>query len=405
MREFSAVIFSFLIIPVLSKKKIPIGIAICVCAVIMALLGGLEPADFGNAVYNIFFDFNKVQQLVVVAEIGIIGELLGKYNIIDEMLDYLSKVIKSKRLILMFIPALIGMLSVPGGAIMSAPLIDQLGDKSNMPKPQRAIINLVYRHISMHIMPYATGFLLVMSLAPQISIYKLLGLNSIFVIMYVIIGYYLYIRKVQNDINSQYCFKWINLMNLLKYTAPIYVAVLLNIIFGVPFYLGMLVNLSVIFLLHPTRVFLIDAVRAFNFNVLYALIGVYLIQGIIGRMESLTSFLTAILINQNTVMLGIVVTSFFFGITTGFSPTALGVVLPILVTLPLSDNMLLLYCHFTFSWAFIGYFFSPLHLCQLFTCEYLQVSMIDLYKGYWKFFISLVAVLVINYFVMGFFLI
>lgn len=402
MREFLAVIVSFLIIPVLSKRKIPIGIAICACAVIMALLGGLGPSAFGNVFISAFFDLKKVQQLVIVAEISIIGVLLKKYKIIDDVLDYLSKVIKSKRLIMMFVPALIGMLVVPGGAIMSAPLIDELGEKSNLSKPHRAIINLIYRHVSMHIMPYATGFLLVSSLAPRISIYKLMGLNGIFAVMYVIIGYYLYIREVQNDTACKYSFKWTNLFSLLKYTAPIYVAVLLYFILGVPFYLGMLANLLVVFVLHPTKMFLADAARAFNFNVLYALIGVYLIQGIIGRMDSLTSFLILIFQNPNTVMLGIIITAFFFGATTGFQPTALGVVLPILVALPLSENLLLLYCHFTFTWGFIGYFFSPMHLCQLFTCEYLQVSMIDLYKEYWKFFVSLVAILVINYFVMGF---
>ncbi|HRS22503.1 MAG TPA: DUF401 family protein, partial [Clostridia bacterium] len=188
MREFFAVIVSFLIIPVLSRKKVPIGIAICACAVIMALFGGLGLAEFANVISDTFFNFNKVQQLLVVAEISIIGVLLKKYKIIDEVLDNLSKVIKSERVILMFIPALIGMLSVPGGAIMSAPVVDQLGERSNLSKPHRAIINLVYRHVSMNILPYATGFLIVASISPRISIYKLMGLNSIFVLLYIIAG-------------------------------------------------------------------------------------------------------------------------------------------------------------------------------------------------------------------------
>jgi len=401
MREFIAVIVSFLIIPVLSRKKTPIGIAICICAVLMAFLGGVGLADFGNVILGTFSNLYKIQQLVIVAEVSIIGVLLKKYKIIDEVLDNISKVVKSSRLILMFIPALTGMLNVPGGAIMSAPLIDQLGERSNLSKPHRAIINLVYRHVPMNIMPYATGFLLVLFLTPQISIYKLMGLNAIFVVMYCIIGYYLYVRKTQNDSTASYSFTWTSLFNLLKFTAPIYVAVLLNLIFKVPFYFGMLANLLIIYLLHPTRMFLFDTARAFSFNVLYALVGVYLIQGIIERMESLTSFLTLVFMNPDTVMLGIIVTAVFFGTTTGFPPTALGVILPILGTLPLSGNMLLLYCHFAFIWSFVGYFFSPLHLCQLFTCEYLKVRMLDLYKEYWKFFVSLVAVLVVNYFVMG----
>lgn len=404
MQEFFAVIVSFLIIPVLSRKKVPIGIAICACAVLMALFGGLGIAEFANVISGTFFNFSKVQQLLVVAEISIIGVLLKKYKIIDEVLDNLSKVIKSEKLILMFIPALIGMLTVPGGAIMSVPLVDQLGERSNLSKPYRAIINLIYRHVSMNILPYATGFLIVASISPRISIYKLMGLNSIFMMLYIIAGYYLYIRKAQSSSISQFSFQWINLFKLLKFTAPIYVAVLLNLLLGVPFYIGMLVNLMIVYLIHPTRMFLMDAIRAFSFNVLYALIGVYLIQGIMGRMESLTSFLSMILVNPNTIMLGIIAASMFFGITTGFQPTALGVILTILATLPLSDNMLLMYCHLTFIWAFVGYFFSPMHLCQLFTCEYLKVSIGDLYKEYWKFFVSLVAILIVNYLVLGLFL-
>jgi hypothetical protein len=304
----------------------------------------------------------------------------------------------------MSIPALIGMLVVPGGAIMSVPLVDQLGEKSNLHKTQRAIINLVYRHISMHIMPYTTGFLLLSSLVPQVSLYKLIRLNFVFVVAYVIISYLLYMRKIQEDEISEYRFEWKNLFGFLKYTAPIYVAVLLNVIFRVPFYLGMLAGFLAVYLLHPTKTFLLDSLRAFSFNMLYALIGVYLIQGIVVRMEFLTSALTIIFENPNTVMLGIVATALFFGITTGFQPIALGIILPILANLSLPGNLLLFYCYFTFNWSFIGYFFSPLHLCQVFTCEYLKVNLADLYKEYWRFFVSLVVFLVANYYILKIFI-
>ncbi|MDD3539574.1 MAG: DUF401 family protein [Atribacterota bacterium] len=401
MREFLAVIISFLSIPFLNKRKVPIGLAICICAVLMATLGGLGLLDFKEVFIATFFDIAKIQRYIVVIEIGILGVLLRKYKIIDDVIKYLLEVVKSRRIVLMFIPALVGLLSVPGGAIISAPFIDKLGDESNLSSNQKAIINLIYRHIAMHILPYTTGFLVVTSLVPQISVYKLIGLNSIFVILYLAIGYFLYLRKVQNDRTSSVGPILPSLFNLLIYTSPVYLAVLLNIFFQIPFYIGMIANLLVIYLLQPTKGFLMDIVRAFNIRILLAFIGVYLIQGVIGKMESITTLLTLIFNNSQAIMFGIIITSFFFGMTTGFQPTALGVVLPILITLPISASRLLFYCHFTFVWSFMGYFFSPLHLCQLFTCEYLKISTIDLYKDYWKFFLCLVAVLIINYFVLG----
>ncbi len=398
MWEFFVVIISFLSIPLLNKKKIQIGIAICTSAVLMALLGGLELPEIKEVFFSTFFDVNKIQRYIVVLEIIILGTLIKEYGIIDEVIKYMVKVIKNKKIIFMSIPALVGLLSLPGGAIISIPFIDKLGEKSNVSNNQKAIINLIYRHIAMHILPYTTGFLVVTSLIPQISIYKLIGLNSIFVILYAVIGYFLYLRKIENNNINSVNPILPNLLQLLIYTAPVYLAVLFNIFFYTPFYIGMIANLLVVYLLCPRKTFLLDVARAFNIRILLALIGIYLIQGVIGKMESISSLLSLIFCNPHTIIFGIIFISFFFGLTTGFQPTALGVVLPILITLPISANRLLLYCHFTFIWSFVGYFFSPLHLCQLFTCEYLKISTMELYKDYWKFLLSLVVILIINYF-------
>ena len=274
MRELAAVIVSFLIIPILSKKKIPIGIAICISAFLMAFLGGLGVGELWDVIVDTFVNFNKLQQFIIIIEISVLGVLLRRYEIINKIIDYLTKLVRSNRMTLMFIPALIGFLSVPGGAIISAPFVDKLGEEADLTKSNRAIINLVYRHIAMHIMPYSPGFLLVASLAPQISVYKMIGLNLTFVVPYVISGYYLYVRQVKNEPSPPLTDVIPNLLNLLKYTAPVYVSVLLNLIFCIPFYIGMLANLLIVYLINPNKSFFSDAVRAININVLYSLIGV-----------------------------------------------------------------------------------------------------------------------------------
>lgn len=404
MREFIAIIVSFAAIPILSKKKVPIGISICICALLMGLLAGLNLMDYYRVISTSLFTFSRIQQLIVVTEVSVIGVLLKKYGIIDQILFYLLKLIRSRKLVIMAVPALIGMLTVPGGAIMSAPLVDELGEKSNITKPRRAVINLIYRHIAMHIMPYASGFLIVLALAPQVQIYSLIGINLIFVAMYVLTGYVLYIRKLENCSDPRERFEWKYLWQLLKYTSPIYVAILLNLSFKLPFYIGMLVNLSVIYFIKPSKQFFKDTVKAFNFNVIYALVGVYLIQGMISNMDMLTAFLIKVFSNPNTIMIGIISISLFFGIATGFQPSALGIILPILTGLGLTETRLLFYCHFTFVWAFVGYYFSPLHLCQLFTCEYMGVKTSEIYKEYWKLMLALVLLLIADYFILSVFM-
>jgi len=171
-------------------------------------------------------------------------------------------------------------------------------------------------------------------------------------------------------------------------------------LFKIPFHIGLLSNFIIVYLLNPTKSFFKDIKKAFNFKILLTIIGVYLIQENMTRMEYLNKMLVQAFSNPDTTIIGIIATSLFFGITTGFQPAALGAILPILAMLPMSNNRLLLFCHFAFVWSFMGYFFSPLHLCQLFTCEYLGVSTSDLYKSYWKFLLLLIAALMIGYFVL-----
>ncbi|MGI6486505.1 MAG: DUF401 family protein [Thermoanaerobacterales bacterium] len=405
MREFAAVIISFSVIPILIKRKMPIGIAICICAGSMALLSGLTMGSILGVIVDIFTDFNKLQQFIVILEVGILGRLLGRYKIIDRVIQYLTRIVRSNRIILMFIPALVGFLQVPGGAIISAPFVDRLGGEANITKSKRAIINVVFRHISMHIMPYSIGFLLIASIAPEISIYKIIGLNSIFVVFYVIMSYFFYIQEVELVKGPPQIDVLPNLINLLKYTAPVYASVLLNLIFGVPFYIGMLVNILIVYLLNPSKKFGLDMLRSVNVNVLYSLFGVLIIQGIVRQMDSLTAFFSLVFSNPNTILIGIAGASLFFDFITGYRATSIGVVVPLLLTLPISENRLLLYTHMTFVWGFLGYFFSPLHLCQLFTCDFLGIAVHDLYKHYYKFFFSLVGFLVLTYFLLGIWLV
>jgi hypothetical protein len=95
MRELAAVIVSFLIIPILSKKKIPIGIAICISAFLMAFLGGLGVGELWDVIVDTFVNFNKLQQFIIIIEISVLGVLLRRYEIINKIIDYLTKLVRS----------------------------------------------------------------------------------------------------------------------------------------------------------------------------------------------------------------------------------------------------------------------------------------------------------------------
>lgn len=397
MRQIFAVIIGFAFIPIFTKRKLPIAYSIIGSAFIMILVSGLGLNSILEIFSSTLLDPNKIAQYLTVVEIGALGVLLKKYGFIELIIDKLNKVVSNKKLQLMFVPALIGLLTVPGGAIISAPFIDRIGEDLNVEKSKRAVINLVYRHISMHIMPYANGLLLVALLLPQVNVYNVIGLNFIFVFLYVTIGYFTYIKDIKYEkteiVKGN---KGDNILQLAIYTSPIYFAVILNIVFKVPFFIGVLGNILLVYLLRPIKSIIKDFIKGINLNVFLTIMGVYLIQGTIGNFPEFNKMLESLLSNPNTLIASMIGISAIFGLATGFQPAALGVIIPVIGLMAISLSRMTVLAHIAFAWSFVGYFFSPLHLCQLFTVEYMKVKNSQVYKTYLRFIVILVIALLIE---------
>lgn len=397
MRQIFAVIIGFAFIPIFTKRKLPIAYSIIGSAFIMILVSGLGLNSILEIFSSTLLDPNKIAQYLTVVEIGALGVLLKKYGFIELIIDKLNKVVSNKKLQLMFVPALIGLLTVPGGAIISAPFIDRIGEDLNVEKSKRAVINLVYRHISMHIMPYANGLLLVALLLPQVNVYNVIGLNFIFVFLYVTIGYFTYIKDIKYEkteiVKGN---KGDNILQLAIYTSPIYFAVILNIVFKVPFFIGVLGNILLVYLLRPRKSIIKDFIKGINLNVFLTIMGVYLIQGTIGNFPEFNKMLESLLSNSNTLIASMIGISAIFGLATGFQPAALGVIIPVIGSMAISLSRMTVLAHIAFVWSFVGYFFSPLHLCQLFTVEYMKVKNSQVYKTYLRFIVILVIALLIE---------
>lgn len=401
MRQILAVIIGFSFIPILTKRKFPISYSIITSAFVMMIVSGLGFDSLRDIFKSTLLDPRKIGQYLTVVEIGVLGVLLKKYDFIETIIDKLNRVVPNKKLQLMFVPALIGLLVVPGGAIISAPFVDRIGDELKIEKSRRAVINLIYRHISMHIMPYSNGLLLMALLLPQVSVYNVIAFNFIFVLVYAIIGYFTYIRNIQYEKSvEQKGSPLNNFFQLAIYTAPIYFAVILNMVFKIPFYIGVLVNIGILYLLRPNKNIIKDFFESINMNIFLTILGVYLIQATISNFPEFNKMLENLLSNPRTLILSMIGISTFFGLATGFQPAAMGVIIPVIGGMSLSLARMTALAHIAFAWSFVGYFFSPLHLCQLFTVEYMKIDNVEVYKKYFKFIVLLVIALLIENFIL-----
>ena len=92
---------------------------------------------------------------------------------------------------------------------------------------------------------------------------------------------------------------------------------------------------------------------------------------------------------SNAAILGAVaVFAVLFGVITGLSLVPMTLLLPLVAPLQISSNEMLLYVWFIYIWSFIGYYFSPLHLCQILSNECIGCSLGSTYREY-RFFMPI----------------
>lgn len=297
---------------------------------------------------------------------------------------------------------MIGVLIIPGGALLSAPFINNIGEEIKLTPARRAAINLVFRHITMFILPYSTSLLVVSASIPNINIFRLILLNLFFVISVIIAGYFFFLKDIQSDISLPKKNIGENVLKLLIYTSPIYTSVIINFITGLPFYITLIASVFIVYFLSHKKDFLKVFIKSINWNTVLTVIAVLIMKEIILNMEDLLKIFNNMLSSSNGMLSMIIVfwiSSFFFGYITGNQTAALAIILPMISQLLITNKMLYIYTYFAFGSSFMGYFFSPIHLCQAFTLEHMGVTTGELYKEYGFYMPTLLLILIISVFV------
>lgn len=400
MFQLIVVIISFSIIPILIKKKVKLSYTLLITAGILGIFSNIGIKNAFNSVSSVFLNSPSRSTVLTVMMVSVLGGLMGHYKILEQIVSTMEKVIRNKKNILMIIPAFVGLLVIPGGALLSAPFINNLGAELKITPPKRAAINLTFRHIAMFLMPYSTGLLIVASSFPDLNMAKIILFNLTFVILVIITGYFLFIKNIKTDIETKRENLLNNLIKLGIFTSPIYIPVLINIFTGLPFYLTLLISVVIVYILSDKKDFINTLIKSISWHTILTVTAILIIKEIILRMDSLLEIFLNMFNNSNNILYTLLIfflTSLFFGFITGNQGASLAIILPMLSQLNISNDMLYVYIYFAFASAFMGYYFSPLHLCQAFTVELMEVSTMDLYKEY-KYYAPIMFVILIGTF-------
>lgn len=356
---------------VVSRKNLPL--ALFLGAITLGLFT-LSPFQIGIEILKTVKDPSIILLAIAVGIIPLIGGVMKEGGQIDGVVDHFRV---GKKPFLALAPAFLGMLPMPGGALLSAPLVERTGPGSD--KGTKLVINVWFRHLFLLIYPLSPALIASAKIAGH-TVYDVIPCLIPQFLLASTIGYIFFLRRVHGriDYTTPFSIKGLLIPLSVILSAPVLDLSLRRLFIFPISEIATVIAVSASLLLSILVSFrklniggLIKRARPWNFTFI-----------IIAMFTFLNIFISSE-IAQGVAELSLsgpllcVVAGFVLGFITGGVQLPVSIVLPIYIVSYGSISPLVF--SLTYFSIFWGYIVSPVHPCIVITLEYFKVQLKDFY--------------------------
>jgi uncharacterized protein len=313
--------------------------------------------------------------ITLIEMLTIFLELTGSLN---RILAALRKVIEDPRALIAIVPSFLGVFPVPGGAMLSAPMVKVYGEEIGFHADQKSSINLFFRHVWDLVIPFKPHMILAASVS-NIPLFTLIGWHFPVSIATVFVGYWFLIGRYPkpnithvippNEVKPGLPL-WIEV-------APLVFPLVLSLGFRISFFYSMTIGL--LFGLLTQRVSRPMMKRVVKEGIrpklLFLLASVMIFKTVLENTD-IVKIIAATFTTYGIALEILVFTlPLFMGFLTGMELVGVGVLFPLLLGMIPEGRSVLPYLIVMMTANSTGQVFSPAHVCMVVGNEYFGVSL------------------------------
>lgn len=350
---------------------------------------------------------------VVVLILGF-SNLLDKTGILKQIVNAFSRLFGRSMISGAALPALIGLLPMPGGAIFSAPMVDAAcGPAGGQTPEQKAAVNYWFRHIWEYWWPLYPGIILASYLF-DVSVWKLAALHLPLTAAAAAGGYFFILKPSFASETAQdsapHGSANGNLSNALKQSLPILATI--AVIFGAgpimsmagingiaakywPVILGVILGIIWVIIssgLGPFRAIKLFDIRSMGTMLLLAM-GVMMFRDMLIGVDAFSGAQADLQTYHVPFLIVIAALPFISGMVMGLAVGFVGASFPLVISLlpaaAAHSDVRFAYLTLAYSFGYMGMMLSPVHLCLILTKDYFKADFAGIYK-----FLAPLAVLI-----------
>jgi len=369
------VILAFALIVGLRLRNVNFSASIVAGSLVIALTSVDALGVLREAASNTAADPTTLKLASAVALITVLGYSLKETNLMAELIDGLRGVLPS-RILLALIPAVFGLLSMPGGALMSAPFNEPEAERLGLRPEHKTYINVWFRHLWYWASPISSVTILATSLA-DVSLNRFLAAQLPLFAVTLAIGFFVSGMFIKKDGRISHGFR--GSREVFRGLAPIGAAIVLSTL-GLPLWIALAAGIALIFnfkRMSPGKA-LGMAWRGIRWDVVAAVVATMFFRHIALASGSVVALFDVIAGTGVPLIVIFIVVPLLVGAISGTPTTGIGIVFPLLLPLCGSSNLHMI--SVIYAGLVGGYLASPMHLCLVLTNSYYKSEMGKVYR-------------------------
>ena len=387
-----AIIIAFALLIILLYRRVNLGITLNVTAITLALLA-LEWTKVPTAIYEASIKPETVSVVIATFGIMLLSQLYKETGVINKLSESISRLVRNPKIVLGLVPAVIGLLPVAGGALMSAPLVDIEAEKLKLKPQRKAYLNLWFRHTIFPVYPLSLP-IIVTAMLTDVAITLIILRQIPTVLVMIIVGYVIGFWKIKTSGKEESKSEGSpnsNFKAFLLSFSPILATIVFAIALGatgIEFFkrsrdivIAVFIGIAVLIAISKMK-FAMFAKPFKNwgiYGITLAAYGAFLLREVMISPE-ISQVFSQMVANGNSLYSGTVLLATLpavLGVLTGSPVSGVAISIPILCgDSPVAANTAAL----IYISAYLGYTIAPTHLCFAFTADYFKCQLGEVYK-------------------------
>jgi len=368
---------------VLVTRRANLGASILVSSVVLGLLFRMPALDITRCFTQGTLHPSTIDLVAVILLILLLGNLLGETGNLRNIAHALEQIVPDRRVTLVLPPAFIGLIPMPGGAMLSAPMVEEGGRRMNLTAEMKTFINYWFRHLWEYCWPLYPGLIIGAAIL-EVPITSMMAAQYPLTLVAVGAGVLLGILRLPREAPAigRVLDPASGVRFLVRSTWPIVLVLILTLALRLPMVAALAATIAAVLVVSRIRWdrLRVLLVRSLSWRTALVLVAVMIFKRTLevsGAVEAVPPAFEAAGVPPALLL---ILAPFAVGILTGVNQAYVGVSFPMLIPLMGGANPDLGLVMLAYVSGFVGVLLSPVHLCLLLTKNYFGAHYPKVYR-------------------------